>query len=122
MQGLYDSALAAFDHGQWPQAHALGERLLESGRDDAELRFVVGASALQLGNVSRAILHLRRGTELAPQRADLAAQLARALIMAGVWRDAVAVADAGMALQRLDPSSCATFGVVYVQALSLIHI
>lgn len=116
LQGLYESALAAFDRGEWQQAHALGERLIEGGRDDAELRFVVGASALQLGNVPAAIPHLRRGTELAPQRADLASQLARALVMAGLWREAVAVADAGMALQRLDPSSCTTFGVVYVQA------
>lgn len=116
LRGPYESALAAFDRGQWPQAHALGEQLLARGRDDAELRFVVGASALQLGNVPAAIQHLRRGVELAPRRADLASQLARALIMAGAWQEAVAVADAGMALDELDSQSCATFGVVYVQA------
>lgn len=76
------------------------ERLLESGKDGALLRFGLGNEYLKCGDAETAVTHLQRAVALDPAYSAAWKQLGRALAAAhcadaalAAWREGLAVAE-----------------------------
>ena len=113
---VYARAVEALNAGRWPAAHELATRLLAQVPGHGGVHFVAGVAALQLQRLPEGLRHLQRAVHLSPQRADYAAQFARALAMARLTRESLVAADAARALQPEDPATLDTLAVVYTQA------
>lgn len=103
-------ALAARD---WVRADAAAGALLAQAQVPAEAWFIAGIAALELRRPGAAIQRLQRAAESAPGDCTALAQLARALAMVDRMPQALAAADAAMALQPADALTLDTLGVVY---------
>ena len=112
---IYAQAVEALNRNQWAQALQHADRVLAQVRDHAGVHFVAGVSALHLRLLPRALPHLQRAVELSPQRADYAAQYARALSTAQLFRQALETAEQAMAKSPDDPLTLDTLGVVFTQ-------
>lgn len=113
---LYAHAAEAFDRGDWMRALTLSSRAAPHAPRHGGVHFIAGVSALQLGRLPLALSYLQHAVRCEPQRADRAAQYARALVMANRMTEAIAAADAGMAAADADAATFDTFGVVYSKA------
>lgn len=76
------------------------ERRLAAGRDDALLRFSLGAAYLDKGDADQAILHLSRATQQDPSYSAAWKLLGRALVEGGradqakvAWKTGIEVAQ-----------------------------
>lgn len=114
-RSLYQSAVHALNQGQWPQAFDMGKQLLAVVPTHGGVHFVMGVSALQMQRMPEAMAHLREATRLSPQRADYAAQYARALAQTRQTRQAVEMADKAVAAGPADPLTLDTLGVIFSQ-------
>ncbi len=116
LRQLYSHALDAFDRGDWQQAYRLASQVAAHAPQHGEVHFIAGVAALQLHQVPHATSHLQQAVQCAPGRADYHAQYGRALSMAHRMDEAIAVADAAMALPVSDATTYDTLGVVYSKA------
>ncbi len=112
---IYAQAVDALNRNQWAQALQHADQVLATVRDHAGVHFVAGVSAMHLRLMPRALPHLQRAVELSPQRADYAAQYARALSTAQLFRQALETAERAMAHGPDDPMTLDTLGVVFTQ-------
>lgn len=112
----YAQAVDALNRRDWPAAWGLAQRLLQAAPGHAGVHFIAGVAALELRQMPAAVSHLLQSTRLNPQRADYAAQWARALAMSHRQREAVEEADRAAALGVKDPLTYNTLAVVYSQA------
>lgn len=113
---IYSHALAAFDRADWGEALRLSELLLAQSPADGEILFIAGVAALQLHELPLARRRLQQAMQLRPDRADYAAQYARALVISELMPEAVAVADLAMKSAGRDATVYDTVGVVYSKA------
>ena len=112
----YAQAVDALNRRDWPAAWQRAQRLLQAAPGHAGVHFFAGVAALELRQMRAAVTHLLQSTRLNPQRADYAAQWARALAMNYRQREAVEEADRAVALGPQDPLTFNTLAVVYSQA------
>ena len=112
----YNRAIAALNRGDWVLAQALAVEVDRKVPNHAGVHFVAGVAAIELQQMRPAVMHLRRATSLSPGRADCHAQLARALVSARLFREALAAADNAFALLPMDAMTLDTLGVVYSRA------
>jgi Flp pilus assembly protein TadD len=110
---LQSEGLAALDRGQWQQAHRIGTRMLALGPGEPAGHFIAGVAALRLGDVEQATTHLHVATQAAPGKPEYLAELARAHVTAGRVPEAVAAADAAMALEPRNALVLDMLGVIY---------
>lgn len=113
---LYAEAVAALNRGAWDQAWQMCGKLLPRAPQHPGVHFVAGIAALERQQIPIALKHLHRAATLNPQRADYAAQLARALSTARMFKEALIAADHAFALNPSEPMTLDTLGVVYSQA------
>jgi tetratricopeptide (TPR) repeat protein len=114
---LADQAIAAFNRRDWPPARDFALRALAQAPEQASgMHYIAGIACLELQQLPQAIQLLQHAVRLQPTRADFAAQLAKALSIARLSREALAVADQAVALEPEDPLTLDTLGVVYNQA------
>lgn len=114
---VYAEAIDAMNRGQWRRSQALAEGLLRIAPQAVDVHYIAGVSALQLHALPRALEHLRRATELEPDRGEYLSQYARALAMAGDLPNAASVADKAMTLETpQDAVSSDTLGIVFSRA------
>ncbi|GAB3385840.1 tetratricopeptide repeat-containing sulfotransferase family protein [Lysobacter fragariae] len=113
---LYHQAVEALNRSDWPRALTLARQLVPIKSDHAGVHFVAGVAAMQLKQMPMALQHLKAAVTLNPNRADYAAQWARALASASLFREAVEAADVAVNLGPADPLTFDTLGVVYSQA------
>lgn len=114
---LADQAIAAFNRRDWPPARDLALRALAQAPSQASgMHYIAGIACLEMQQLAQAIPLLQHAVSLHPTRADFAAQLAKALSIARLSREALAIADQAMALEPDDPLTLDTLGVVYNQA------
>jgi tetratricopeptide (TPR) repeat protein len=113
---IYSQALAAFDRADWGEALRLATLLLAQSPNDGEMQFVAGVAALQLQELPLARACLQHATQLRPDRANYAAQYARALVISELMPEAIAVADLAMKSADGDATVYDTLGVVYTKA------
>jgi Tfp pilus assembly protein PilF len=74
------------------------EKMLEAGRDNAQLRFSLGSAYLKDGEPARAIEHLRRAVEHDPKYSAAWKLLGRALTDVEDWAAALAAYRQGIAV------------------------
>lgn len=103
----------ALDSGQWPIARQIGARLLALAPGDPEGHFICGAAAMRLGDLEQATGHLQAAVRANPGAPDYHAELARAHVTAGRVPEAVAAADAAMALSPRSGMVLDMLGVIY---------
>jgi tetratricopeptide (TPR) repeat protein len=108
-------ASAAFNRRDWVRAREFAWQALAQ-QPQAGMHYVAGIACLELGQRPQAVAHLRQAVAMAPERADFGAQLARALSLARLGREALEAADRTLALAPGDPLTLDTLGVVYTQA------
>lgn len=114
---LADQAIEAFNRRDWQPARDLALRALTQAPGQAAgMHYIAGIACLELQQLPQAIQLLQQAVRLHPRRADFAAQLAKALSIARLSREALAIADQAMALEPEDPLTLDTLGVVYNQA------
>lgn len=106
-------AQAALRRGDWRGAQAAAQALLAAAPEDADGHFLVGIALLEQRRVQAAADHLRRAMEAAPQRADCAAQCARALSLLQRLPEALAAAERALSLLPRDAYTLDTLGVVF---------
>lgn len=107
------TAHAALKRRDWATLQALCRDRIAAAPAEAEAHFLAGIAALEQKRIGQALVGLRRATELAPGRGDVAAQRARALSLAQRPAEALAEADRAQPLCRDDALSLDTLGVVY---------
>jgi tetratricopeptide (TPR) repeat protein len=78
--------------------------------------YIAGLTALELQQWQQALKYLRLATQLDPDRADYAAQLARALSIANVPGEALRIANRALSLSPTDSLMLDTLGVVYTRS------
>ncbi len=83
----YGQAVAALNQRRWPEAWRLAQQLLREGEHPG-VHFIAGVAAFEMQQLRPALSHLHRATELNPQRADYATQMARVLTQARLNRQA----------------------------------
>lgn len=110
---LHAEGRAALDRGHWQAARHIGARLLALAPGDPEGHFVAGAAALRLGDLAQASRHLQAAVLAAPAMPEYQAELARAHVTAGRVPEAVAAADAAMALSPRNGMILDMLGVIY---------
>lgn len=113
---LYAQLVQAFNQRQWQQARAIAVKLLHMAPEHGGVYYIAGIASLELGFMPYALGLLHKAVDLEPRRADYATQFAKALSMARLSKEALAIADKAMALNPQDPFSFDTLGVVYTQA------
>lgn len=118
---LYTQLTLAFKQGKWQESQALVQRLLPFSSEHAGVHGIAGVVCLELQQLSQAVDHLRRATEIDPSRADFATLYAKALLSSHLTGQARLAADRAMALRPEDPDTLATLGVVYVQTQAHSH-
>lgn len=64
-------AIARYDQGQFTQAAADFERLLDQGMNRSEIYYNAGNARLRAGEAARALLHYRRAQRLNPRDPDI---------------------------------------------------
>lgn len=111
---LYNRAIGALNRKQWREAWAMAQHILEAG-EHGGVHFIAGVSAMELGQMRAAIVHLRRATQLSPQRADYAAQMARLLVALRAPQEAYEYADIAAGLAPEDAYTLDTLGVVFTR-------
>lgn len=114
--GRYQRAVAALNHGDWVTALGLSRRLVQDAPHHAGVWYVAGVAAVRTHNMPLAVQALGRAAALNPARVDYAVECARALAMARMMPEAIAIADRAMALEPREPLMLDTLGVVYTQA------
>lgn len=114
--GLRREALDALGRGQWEAAHAAASRLLAGAPDDADGHFAAGVALLESRRGQAALAHLVQALARAPQRAEIAAQCARAHSLLQQLPEALAAAERGLALRPSDAYTLDTLGVVFSRA------
>lgn len=113
---LTRAALDALQRGDWRSAQSAAYAVLNSFPGDADAHFALGVALLEQRQVKAAAEHLQHAMQAAPQRADCAAQCARALSLLQRLPEALAAADIALALAPRDAYSLDTLGVVYSRA------
>lgn len=111
---MYTRAVSALNQRRWNEAWQMAQQMLRGGEHPG-VHFIAGVAAFELQQLRPALAHLHRATVLNPQRADYFAQLARLLDHVRQSRDALDVADRAMALDKADPMTWDTLGVVYTR-------
>jgi len=111
----YGQAVAALNQRRWNEAWQIAQQLLREGEHPG-VHFIAGVAAFEMQQLRPALAHLHRATELNPQRADYATQMARVLTQARMNRQAQEFADKAMALGVEDAVTLDTLGVVYTRA------
>lgn len=111
----YAQAVAALNQRRWREAWQIAQQLLREGEHPG-VHFIAGVAAFEMQQLRPALAHLHRATELNPQRADYATQMARVLTQARMNRQAQAFADKAMAIGVEDAVTLDTLGVVYTRA------
>jgi arylsulfatase A-like enzyme/Tfp pilus assembly protein PilF len=94
------AAEAMLRRGEWAQAAAAFEAVLQQDPDSRAARLRAGTALLRLGSLERAIHHLRRAAELDPNRAEARFALGDALMRVG---DPAGAAEQWMEMVRLQP-------------------
>jgi tetratricopeptide (TPR) repeat protein len=112
---LYAQLVEAFNQREWLKARAIAGRLLPLAPNDPGVCYITGVTFLELQEMPLSLGFLRKATDLDPQRADYAAQFAKALTMVRLYREALDAADKALALNPGDPFTLDTLGVVYTQ-------
>lgn len=112
---LYGQLCAAFNQRNWQQALDLAGKVRVITPHEPSVYYIAGISNLEMQNMQQALGCLKMATTLAPERADYAAQLARAFTFANLYRDAKMEADRAWMLSPSDSSTLDTLGVVYSQ-------
>ncbi len=82
-QGQLESARALIEQGRYQEGRAVLETISAGKPDNAEVQYLLGLASFRLGEFSRAIVHLRRGSDLAPKDVRTLVLLARALAASG---------------------------------------
>lgn len=105
-------ARAALASGDFARAARLAEQVGRADPLAAEAHFILGMALAETGHVGHALGQVQRATELAPDKAEYAAQLARLLIQ--LQRDVLAreAATRASALVTDDPLVLDTIGCV----------
>lgn len=114
--GLTRAALDALQRGDWRSAQSAAQAVLQTFPGDANARFALGVALLEQRQVKVAAEHLQHAMQAAPQRADCAAQCARALSLLQRLPEALTAADLALTLAPRDAYSLDTLGVVYSRA------
>lgn len=112
---LHAQAIGAFNRHDWPHVLALAPYLLSMAPSHAATHYMTGVAYLEQCNLSRALPHLQRATELEPANIEFAARLARALANARLGNAAKAVAERVMALEPQDAATLDLVGTVYAE-------
>lgn len=112
---LYERLTAAFNARDWLQARTLAAQLLPYAAGHAGVHYIAGIAELELHQLPLALAHLQHAADLAPQRAEVVVQLAKALVLARRNPAARAAADQVLALAPSDPAVLDTLGVIYTQ-------
>jgi predicted Zn-dependent protease len=73
------------------------ERMLAAGTDNVMLRYALGSALLKASAAEEAVVHLRKGLELAPDHSASWKLLGKALTAAGDAAAAVAAYEQGIA-------------------------
>jgi len=115
----YAELISAFNQHAWSRARQLASQLLPLLPKDGALHYLGGIAYMQLQEMTQALDCLRKATKLEPNRADFAAQYAKALAMVRAMSDAQSIASRTMALSPKDPFVLDTLGVVFIQAHAL---
>lgn len=115
-RSLYADAINALNQGQWSAAATRAAHLLRRMPRHGGVHFIAGVAALQMRQLPMALAHLRQAVALNATRPDYGAQLARALATAHLLTEAVAVAEAALAMDPQDALTLDTLGVVLTQA------
>lgn len=113
--GLYSRAVDAMNRKQWREAWAIAQHLLEVGVEHGGVHFIAGVSAMELGHMKAAVVHLRMATHLSPARADYAAQMARLLVALRAPQEAFQYAELAAGLESEDAYTLDTLGVVFTR-------
>ncbi|WP_188796654.1 tetratricopeptide repeat-containing sulfotransferase family protein [Dyella nitratireducens] len=106
----------AFNRNEWPRVLQLAGELQPLAPRDAMAPFMAGVAYMQLQQPQKSVDLLQVATTLEPNRADFAAQYAKALALTRRLQEARLVADRAMTLGPGDPMTLDTLGVVYSQA------
>ncbi len=115
-QALAEGAEAALRCGNWNRALDLAREVLVRHPERAEAHFVAGVALLERREAQAAAGHLRLALDALPQRADVAAQTARALSLLQRLPEAVEAAVRALALRPADAYTLDTLGVVFSRA------
>ncbi|MGY3266896.1 sulfotransferase [Lysobacter sp. HA35] len=113
---LAQNLARAFESGDWPAAYRLAGTAAQSAPEDPTLHMIAGIAALELGHAKLAVAHLERSCRAWPDRLDLRAQLARALVESHRMDDAAKVADATLSRVGADAGTLSMLGTVYSKA------
>lgn len=74
------------------------EKMLETGQENALLRYSLGAECLKEDDMAQAIVHFARALELDPDYSAAWKGYAKSLATAGRHRDALVAFDSGIAV------------------------
>lgn len=110
---LYGELIAAFNRRDWRRILQVATRLIPLAPRHPGVFYVTGVANLELEQIEPALHCLRRARELEPANALYAAQLAKALSLGHMNRDAKVAADEAFALIPKDPLVLDTLGVIY---------
>lgn len=102
--------------GRAAETAAACRQLLAALPGFVEAHRLLGIAALEQRQVAAGLASLQRARALAPRRADIAAQLARALSLAQRKPEALMEAEAALALQPDSAMTLDTLGVVFSRA------
>ncbi len=105
--------ISAFNQRDWPRVMESATPLLELFPDDADIHFIAGLAETELGRLGPAVRLLRRAFLLDQRRSEFSANLARALLIAGIRHEAMVMADLAMDSEPVSPATLHVLGVVY---------
>jgi tetratricopeptide (TPR) repeat protein len=115
-QDWLSRAVAAFQQKDWPKAYEVALRQMQSTPHRADACFIAGLAALELQQWKQALAYLHKATLFDANRADYAAQFAKALSIANMPGDALCVANKALSLSLSDPLALDALGVVYTRS------
>lgn len=112
---LYAQLVDTFNQRDWQRAQNQATQLLSMVPHHPVVCYIAGVASMELQQMAPALKYLRQAIHLAPDSADFAVQLAKALSIIHMSSEARLAADRALALSPDNPISLDTLGVVYTQ-------
>ncbi|RDS84924.1 sulfotransferase family protein [Dyella monticola] len=106
----------AFNRNDWPSVLQLAAQVQLLVPRESMAPFMAGVAHMQLGQLPHAVTMLRTATQLEPNRADFAANYAKALSLTRQMQEAQQAAERALALGPADPMTFEILGVVFSQS------
>lgn len=100
---LVATLLDAFNRHDWAATAQVAEQVLMHTPQHPAVHYMAGVALLELGELPKALTHLHLASQLAPDRPDVLAAYARALVDGKLPRESLAVTERALALKPGDP-------------------